>query len=192
MKSIKSTVKSLAKGAVIGAGLLIATSAFADHRDWDRHDQDRDRGHEWHERHFDHDHDGGRRDDDWGGGDYDRRHYDHDGRDFDRDRGGLRLVLPFPPHPRLVLPFLPPPPVPVFVTTAQVVNVDPIMTRVPDYRRNRDWDNDGYGRDDHCEQRIDGYRVTYLFRGREYTTEMSYNPGDRIRIRVGNGIEVLQ
>lgn len=34
------------------------------------------------------------------------------------------------------------------------------------------------------EERIDGYRVTYLFNGREHTTELPYDPGDRIRIRV--------
>jgi len=185
MKSLKSTVKSLAKGAVISAGLLLASSVFAaDHHgrgeDNIGHDRGYDRGHEWQERHFDRDHDRGH----WGdrGHDWDRRDY---------DRGGLRLVLPLPPHPRFVLPFLPPPPIPVFVTYAQVVDVDPIITRVPDYRRDRDGDGD-YGRRERYDERIDGYRVTYLFRGREYSTVMSYDPGQRIRIRVGDGIEVLQ
>jgi len=187
MKSLKSTVKSLTKsmavGTVIGAGLLVATSVFADdHRGWDRHDHGRD--HEQHERHFDRDRDHDR--DHWGDRD-DRRHFEH--HDFDRDRGGLRLVLPLPPH--IGFPFLPPPPIPVFVTYARVIDVDPIITRVPEYRRDRDWDDD-YSRREHDEERIDGYRVTYLYRGREYTTVMSYNPGERIRIRVGNGIEVLQ
>jgi uncharacterized protein YcfJ len=92
----------------------------------------------------------------------------------------------------LVLPFLPPPPIPVFITYAQVVDVDPIITRIPDYRRDRDWDGYDHGRGERREERIDGYRVTYLFRGREYNTVMSYNPGERVRIRVGDGIEVLQ
>jgi uncharacterized protein YcfJ len=34
------------------------------------------------------------------------------------------------------------------------------------------------------EERIDGYRVTYLYHGREYTTRLPYDPGDRIRVRV--------
>jgi uncharacterized protein YcfJ len=38
-------------------------------------------------------------------------------------------------------------------------------------------------RDDY-EERIDGYRVTYVYNGREYTTRMPYDPGDRIRVDV--------
>jgi uncharacterized protein YcfJ len=38
--------------------------------------------------------------------------------------------------------------------------------------------------DDQIEQRIDGYRVTYVYQGREYTTRMPYDPGDRVRIHV--------
>lgn len=34
------------------------------------------------------------------------------------------------------------------------------------------------------EERIEGYRVTYLYEGREYTTRLPYDPGDRIRVRV--------
>jgi uncharacterized protein YcfJ len=34
------------------------------------------------------------------------------------------------------------------------------------------------------EQRVDGYRVTYVVDGREYTTRMPYDPGDRMRVRV--------
>lgn len=34
------------------------------------------------------------------------------------------------------------------------------------------------------EERIEGYRVTYLYHGREYTTRLPYDPGDRIRVRV--------
>jgi uncharacterized protein YcfJ len=34
------------------------------------------------------------------------------------------------------------------------------------------------------EERIDGYRVTYVFDGREYTTRMPYDPGKRILIDV--------
>jgi uncharacterized protein YcfJ len=34
------------------------------------------------------------------------------------------------------------------------------------------------------EERIDGYRVTYEYNGREYTTQLPYDPGERIRVRV--------
>lgn len=37
---------------------------------------------------------------------------------------------------------------------------------------------------DSWEERIDGYRVTYEYAGREYTTRMPYDPGDQLRIRV--------
>jgi uncharacterized protein YcfJ len=38
--------------------------------------------------------------------------------------------------------------------------------------------------DDHYEERVEGYRVTYEYNGREFTTRMPYDPGDRIRVRV--------
>ncbi|MFK7888626.1 MAG: glycine zipper 2TM domain-containing protein [Gammaproteobacteria bacterium] len=34
------------------------------------------------------------------------------------------------------------------------------------------------------EERIDGYHVTYLYNGREYTTRTRNHPGERIRVRV--------
>ena len=34
------------------------------------------------------------------------------------------------------------------------------------------------------QERIDGYRVTYVYHGRRQVTEMPYRPGDRIRVRV--------
>jgi uncharacterized protein YcfJ len=34
------------------------------------------------------------------------------------------------------------------------------------------------------EERIDGYHVTYRFRGRDYTTRMREHPGERIALRV--------
>jgi uncharacterized protein YcfJ len=34
------------------------------------------------------------------------------------------------------------------------------------------------------EERIDGYRVTYRYHGQKYRTEMPYDPGQRIRVRV--------
>ncbi len=37
---------------------------------------------------------------------------------------------------------------------------------------------------DRYEERIEGYEVTYEYAGRRYVTEMPYDPGDRIRIRV--------
>ena len=36
----------------------------------------------------------------------------------------------------------------------------------------------------HEEERIDGYRVSYRFRGRDYVTRMNTDPGDQIRVRV--------
>ena len=36
----------------------------------------------------------------------------------------------------------------------------------------------------HREERIDGYRVTYRYHGQKYMTEMPYDPGNRIRVRV--------
>lgn len=36
----------------------------------------------------------------------------------------------------------------------------------------------------HREERVDGYRVTYRYRGQTYMTEMPYDPGRRIRVRV--------
>jgi uncharacterized protein YcfJ len=37
---------------------------------------------------------------------------------------------------------------------------------------------------DEWEDRIDGYRVTYVYRGREFTTRMPYDPGPRVRVNV--------
>jgi uncharacterized protein YcfJ len=34
------------------------------------------------------------------------------------------------------------------------------------------------------EKRVEGYRVTYVYNGREHTTRLPYDPGDRIRVRV--------
>ena len=34
------------------------------------------------------------------------------------------------------------------------------------------------------EERIDGYRVTYRYHGQKYVTEMPYDPGRKIRVRV--------
>ncbi len=37
---------------------------------------------------------------------------------------------------------------------------------------------------DSYEERIDGYDVTYEYAGRQYVTQLPYDPGERIRIRV--------
>jgi uncharacterized protein YcfJ len=34
------------------------------------------------------------------------------------------------------------------------------------------------------EERIEGYRVTYEYNGRQFTTRLPYDPGERIRVRV--------
>lgn len=39
--------------------------------------------------------------------------------------------------------------------------------------------------DTRIEERIEGYRVTYRYRGEEFTTRTAEDPGKRIRIRVG-------
>ena len=37
---------------------------------------------------------------------------------------------------------------------------------------------------DHYESRNNGYQVTYDYKGRNYTSIMSYDPGDKVRLRV--------
>jgi uncharacterized protein YcfJ len=34
------------------------------------------------------------------------------------------------------------------------------------------------------EERVDGYRVTYVYNGRRQVTTLPYKPGERIRVRV--------
>jgi uncharacterized protein YcfJ len=34
------------------------------------------------------------------------------------------------------------------------------------------------------EERVDGYRVSYRYNGRDYVTQLPYDPGERIRVRV--------
>jgi uncharacterized protein YcfJ len=38
--------------------------------------------------------------------------------------------------------------------------------------------------DESYEDRVEGYRVTYEYAGRRQTTQLPYDPGDRIRVRV--------
>ncbi len=38
--------------------------------------------------------------------------------------------------------------------------------------------------DHHTEERVDGYRVTYRYKGEEFVTRMPYDPGKRLRVRV--------
>jgi len=37
---------------------------------------------------------------------------------------------------------------------------------------------------EHREEHIDGYRVTYRYHGQKYMTEMPYDPGNKLRVRV--------
>ncbi len=37
---------------------------------------------------------------------------------------------------------------------------------------------------EHREERVDGYNVTYRYNGQKYRTEMPYDPGERLRVRV--------
>lgn len=41
-------------------------------------------------------------------------------------------------------------------------------------------------------ERVEGYRVTYVYRGREYATVMAYDPGNEIKLKVGIEVEVVQ
>lgn len=36
----------------------------------------------------------------------------------------------------------------------------------------------------HQEERVDGYKVTYRYNGQKYVTQMPYDPGQKIRVRV--------
>ena len=38
--------------------------------------------------------------------------------------------------------------------------------------------------EERLEREIDGYRVTYRYNGRDYRTQLPYEPGERIRVRV--------
>ncbi len=38
--------------------------------------------------------------------------------------------------------------------------------------------------EERLEREIDGYRVTYRYHGRDYRTQLPYEPGERIRVRV--------
>ena len=66
-------------------------------------------------------------------------------------------------------------------------------------RRDAGWDDRGYGdrggrpvESERCvtryservDQRIDGYRVSYRYNGRNYQTDLPYDPGERLRVRV--------
>jgi uncharacterized protein YcfJ len=42
------------------------------------------------------------------------------------------------------------------------------------------------------EERVDGYRVTYVYDGREYHTVMPYDPGNRVQVRVGRDVDVVR
>lgn len=62
-------------------------------------------------------------------------------------------------------------------------------------RNSRERYRNDYGRRDYerrchtvreyqSERRLDGYRVTYKYRGNQYTTRMDRNPGDRVKVQV--------
>lgn len=42
------------------------------------------------------------------------------------------------------------------------------------------------------EERVDGYRVSYVYHGREYRTVMPYDPGNRVQVRVGTDVDVVR
>jgi uncharacterized protein YcfJ len=60
-------------------------------------------------------------------------------------------------------------------------------------RHNRNYGSDVYAEpvercattmQEHQEERIDGYRVVYRYNGQKYATELPYDPGREIRVRV--------
>jgi len=57
-------------------------------------------------------------------------------------------------------------------------------------RRDDGGDERGYGErcvtryDERIDQRIDGYRVSYRYNDRNYQTDLPYDPGERLRVRV--------
>ncbi len=53
-----------------------------------------------------------------------------------------------------------------------------------DRGRSREVERCRVRQEERFEERIDGYRVTYVYNGREYTTRMSYDPGPQVRVRV--------
>jgi uncharacterized protein YcfJ len=53
-----------------------------------------------------------------------------------------------------------------------------------DRGRSREVERCRVHQEERFEERIDGYRVTYSYNGREYTTRMSYDPGPQLRVRV--------
>ena len=78
--------------------------------------------------------------------------------------------------------------------TATVQVCDPVQVDTGygnDGYRNDGYPGDGYAADgdgdrhaDRDDRRVSGYDVTYEYAGRTYTARTSYNPGDRIRVRV--------
>jgi hypothetical protein len=38
--------------------------------------------------------------------------------------------------------------------------------------------------EEHEERRIDGYRVIYVYNGQKFATDMPYDPGRELRVRV--------
>ncbi|MFL6592984.1 MAG: glycine zipper 2TM domain-containing protein [Luteimonas sp.] len=63
------------------------------------------------------------------------------------------------------------------VRTATVEVCDPVQT-------SNGYRNDAGGYTSSNDGRVTGYDVTYEYAGRTYTTRTSYNPGDRMRVRV--------
>ncbi len=52
------------------------------------------------------------------------------------------------------------------------------------YGRSREVERCRVRHEERYEERIDGYRVTYEYHGREYTSRMNYDPGRQVRVRV--------
>ncbi len=53
-----------------------------------------------------------------------------------------------------------------------------------DRGRSREVERCQVRQEERFEERVEGYRVTYVYNGREFTTRMSYDPGPQLRVRV--------
>jgi uncharacterized protein YcfJ len=54
----------------------------------------------------------------------------------------------------------------------------------PDYGEERTVQRCAVRYEENWEDRVDGYRVRYEYHGREYTTQLPYDPGNKLRIQV--------
>lgn len=54
---------------------------------------------------------------------------------------------------------------------------------------NSQYDRGGYSQRRQCDERVEGYNVTFIIDGRRHSTYMQYNPGHTIRLRVDYSLQ---